>query len=294
MTLERISRGGLDAVRLTDGVIEIVVAATVGPRVIGLGFVGGANLFAELGDAGLDLPDGSRFSFYGGHRLWVAPEVPESSYDPDDEPVALIETPAGLLIEQPPSPRTGLQKSIELAWGAPGSVELTHRVGNVAGPPVELAPWAITQLTPGGTGILPHGTRQPAGPFQASALVVGWPYTDFGDEGIRIGSDVTLIDGTRSSPTKLGTDLQRGWLAYLLGNEIFIKRARHHAGARYPDRGAAAQIYCNQHFIELETLGPLHSLAAGESVTHTESWQLHRTSRPVSVDDVSDFIERSL
>ena len=67
--------------------VGIDLATGFGPRVIALRPDGGDNLFAEFGDLGIDLPDGRRFLFRGGHRLWLAPEVPESTYEPDDDPV---------------------------------------------------------------------------------------------------------------------------------------------------------------------------------------------------------------
>jgi hypothetical protein len=32
-------------------------------------------------------------------------------------------------------------------------------------------------------------------------------------------------------------------------------------------------VYCNDSFVELETLGPLTHLASGASVTHVEHWE---------------------
>jgi hypothetical protein len=41
------------------------------------------------------------------------------------------------------------------------------------------------------------------------------------------------------------------------------------------DHGCNAESYCNDEFIELETLGPLVKLEPGQFVTHTETWELY-------------------
>ena len=67
---------------------EITVATEVGPRILGIKRPGGANLFAELPGIVIETDDGP-FSFYGGHRLWRAPEVAATTYLPDDDPVTV-------------------------------------------------------------------------------------------------------------------------------------------------------------------------------------------------------------
>ena len=39
--------------------------------------------------------------------------------------------------------------------------------------------------------------------------------------------------------------------------------------------GASGQVYSHPTFTELETLGPLATLAPGESVVHQEDWEVH-------------------
>ena len=51
------------------------------------------------------------------------------------------------------------------------------------------------------------------------------------------------------------------------------------AGGEYPDRGASAEVYTNpdpKSYVELETLGPLVTLRAGERITQTNTYTLMR------------------
>ena len=80
--LDRISyRGWENAYRISNGTVELVVLADVGPRVISYSFVGGENIFHEVAEQA-GLRGGKDFRLYGGHRLWVWPEV-ERTYFPD-------------------------------------------------------------------------------------------------------------------------------------------------------------------------------------------------------------------
>ena len=100
MTLETVSFEGHECVRLHDGGVTVMVTTSVGPRVLGL--TGGeGNVMAVLPGAGLERPDGGRFSFIGGHRLWAAPEIPEVTYQPDDRPCAAAEVDGGVRVEAP-------------------------------------------------------------------------------------------------------------------------------------------------------------------------------------------------
>ena len=65
----------------------------------------------------------------------------------------------------------------------------------------------------------------------------------------------------------------------------------HRDDADYLDRGASAQVYRNDRFIELETLSPLTVLAPGERIEHREVWRLHRASVD-SIGDLTEALER--
>ncbi len=43
----------------------------------------------------------------------------------------------------------------------------------------------------------------------------------------------------------------------------------------YPDHGCNSESYCNDKFIELETLGPLDVVSPGQTVLHTEIWEIY-------------------
>lgn len=266
--------------------VTVAVATGFGPRIVGLTPTGGPNLLAELGDLGIDLDDGRRFVFRGGHRLWVAPEVPAITYQPDDMPVAASQDHAATMVQ---GTIGAIEKSIAVEPAVSGAlVTVDHSVTNAGDVAIAVAPWAITQLRPGGVALLPLDVD--AGDdrgLQASHAVVGWRYTDWTVLGSVAGS-VLSMDGRRSTPTKVGTSLGRGWLAYTWDGWLFAKYARPSFPAGV-DHGAQAQIYANSDFVELETLGALVTLEPGATTAHREVWRIWQA--PESLDDIPATVE---
>lgn len=273
--METIKFQSIDCIRLQNSVISLLVTRSVGPRIISLGFKGGANLFAELPDFVTERPDGKLFHFYGGHRLWHAPESMPRTYFPDDGPVDVVQDGFGLSVSSALEDETGIEKSIQisLAEDKP-QVILHHFLTNRGLWPIECAPWAITQLRTGGVAILPQSQQQ-AG-FLPNRSLALWPYTDFASPQVFWGNEYILVHANMKEPFKVGFPNPRGWLAYWLDGTLFVKRTGYDAQAKYYDFGSSSECYCNDRFLELETLAPVEKLAPGDSVKHTETWELYK------------------
>ncbi len=229
----------------------------------------GPNLFAELGELALDHPI-EPFVLGGGHRLWIGPEVPEVTYWPDRGAVR-IEDGDQLVITGPPG--GPVDKSVSV--GSSGDrLVVRHMVRNATEQVMATAPWAITQLPPGGVAVLPTG--RPSNGFQADRSLVLWPYTDPADPGLSFVGTTALVSGTRRTPLKVGSPRDEPALAYLRDGWAFVKVA---AGGRATtvDFGATGQVYVDQNFAELETLGPLVGLEPGETTEHVEQWMVFAT-----------------
>jgi hypothetical protein len=95
------------------------------------------------------------------------------------------------------------------------------------------------------------------------------------------------------APFKIGFPNPRGWLAYWLNGILFVKRAEYQAQASYYDYGSSSECYCNDQFIELETLAPISTIAPHSSVTHVESWSLYKNvERPNGEKDILPLVEQ--
>jgi hypothetical protein len=262
-----------DCVVLENADLELLIPEAIGPRVLSLKFRGSENLFAELPDFTTRRPDGELYHFYGGHRLWLTPEEPMFSYGLDDQQVQISETRDGILVKKSIEPETGIQKSLLFTLDADHpKLIVTHRLSNHGTASIDYSAWAITQLKTGGIAILPQSVT-PTGLLPNRMLGL-WPYTDLASPSLTLGKSFLLLRANLRSPFKVGFPNPRGWLAYWQKGILFVKRANFDPSARYSDYGCSSECYCNEQFIELETLAPLKSLAPGETITHVENWEL--------------------
>jgi len=263
--------------RLANDKVEVLITLGFGPRIIRYGFLEGENEFAEVLDP-TQPPDPTTWHLYGGHRLWHAPEVHPRTYVPDNQPISYEPISEGVRITQPVEALTGIQKSLEV-WLAPeGShVRVIHRLHNLGVWEVRLAAWAITAMAAGGCAILPlppRGTHKThLQPVSALAL---WAYTDLSDPRWTLGRSYVLArqDPLRPMEQKIGLHTPLGWAAYARRGHLFIKRFDYHPDATYPDWGCTVEVFTNERLLELESLGPLTTLAPGEYLEHVEDWYL--------------------
>lgn len=275
--MKMIEHLGLKCIELSNDWLTLWVTQSVGPRILALKTVKGENLFASLPDSTLECPGKGIFHLYGGHRLWYAPEDPKCTYLPDDSPVEIVPHETDLLVRQDVEAETGIQKSlrIHLEPDSP-KVIVEHSLTNHGLSPLTCAPWAITQMNPGGVALLPQNRDFFAdNPTLPNRTITLWPYTDINSVHITWGNDLILVWATMSEGMlKVGFTNPRGWLAYWLKGTLFIKRASFHPDREYYDFGSSSECYCNAEFLELETLGPITTLNPGDSVAHFETWKV--------------------
>ncbi|MGE5603163.1 MAG: hypothetical protein ACM30E_08930 [Nitrososphaerales archaeon] len=274
---------GLPTGSLTGRHLRLEYLEEAGPRIVHLSLLRpdgepGENLMAEVPDIGFSTPYGT-FRLYGGHRLWHSPEAAPRSYIPDNEGCGIDRTENGVLLRGCVEAATGIRKSIDVALAADrAAVALTHRLENCGVWPVELAPWAITQLRLGGVAVFPQTTTKLDGPgLLPNRSLVLWPYARLADPRLSLHDDLYLISATPDAhPVKIGYMNRAGWAAYLVGGVLFIKRWSPCPDSQHVDFGCNCESYCNDRFIEVETVAPLARLEPGQSVTHVEEWELHR------------------
>lgn len=291
--IERIEFGGWpNCLRLANEAIELVATTDAGPRIIRLGFLGGQNLFKTF-DSTLGLSGGDTWRIYGGHRLWHAPEVYPRTYAPDNGPV-VHEWDGKTLSLRMSELDNGVDKELRVTLDPVAPlVEVRHRITNRNSSAVELVPWLISVMAPGGRAIIPQEEHRPhLESLDPACPVVLWRYTDMSDPRWTWGRRYVQLrqDPAATSKQKAGFFNTQGWLAYVLGEETLVKRFPFVAGALHPDMGCNTEVFTDSEMLEIETLGPLSRLAPGTSVEHEETWELlHRSSfeRGSDIDDLT-------
>ena len=289
MQIEKVAyHGWQDCVRLTNGNMELIVTTEVGPRIIYCGFCGGKNLFANMSDE-LGGKGESEFQLRGGHRFWIAPETAEITYEPDNVPVHVALLPDGVHLRQEVGTLSGCQKEITIRMHADANrVDLLHRITNCGQKTLRMAPWALSVMAPGGVAVIPLPPKVPhTESWLHNQLWTIWPYTNLADGRWTLGERFILFrQDANKGPGKIGLLQAEGWAAYQLDTDLFVKRFECDQGATYPDGGVNFETFSNEDFLELESLGGLIDLAPGQSVDHTECWELYTATEPV-VDEQS-------
>jgi hypothetical protein len=279
--------GTTGCVRLANDTVEVVITTAIGPRIIRYAFLGGDNLLGEVPDLVTKTAFGE-WKPWGGHRLWTAPEEMPRSYSPDNSPIEAVVDGGTVRLTQPVEPQTGILKEMTVTLASTGTaVTIGHRLTNKGQWTIELAPWALTILNPGGTVILPQEPyRSHDEALQPVRQVTLWAYTDLSDPRWQIGPKFLRLkpDPGRTGSQKIGIANHQNWAGYLRHGTLFVKRYDWQEGKLYPDGGVNTETYTAASFVELETLGTLGDLPPGASATHEERWYLFKDVKDASAD----------
>lgn len=281
-------KGWHNCYRVTNGEIEAIVTADVGPRIIRFGFVGGQNMFKEYADQ-LGKTGEAAFQLRGGSRVWKAPEDPVATWAPDNVPVNIKVTPTGLIATAPVEPLTKLQKEIEISMAATGTkVTVSNRITNHGLFAIEFSPWVLTMMAQGGmavAGFPPRGTHPQN--LEVTNPLSMWAYTDLSDPRWKFTKKYLTLrqDPNNTSAQKIGSFNVDTWAAYLLNGEAFIKRTKADPTKTYPDFGCSFETFTNNEFLEIETLGPMTNVQPEHTVEQVEQWGLYKNVKPAAITD---------
>lgn len=246
-----------------------------GPRIVRLiPKATGDNLLAETPEYKLESPHGP-YRLWGGHRLWHAPETADRTYVPDDQGLRVVTHSTGVTLIHD-EPRTGIRKEVAIAMSSSAArVRLSHRLTNTGLWPVELAPWAITQLRMGGTAVLPVIPVPGDEGLLPDRVIALWPYSRWDDPRFQPGEKaIQIVSLPIAPPFKIGYLNRAGRLDCRFDDVTFTKRWTPQPDRPHVDFGCNAEVYTNDRHIELETLGPLVRLSPGDTVEHVEDWEV--------------------
>jgi hypothetical protein len=172
-------------------------------------------------------------------------------------------------------------------------VTVRHTAKNEGDEPIQIASWALSVMQPGGIEIIP---QPPLGEHPRDLLpnrgIVLWPYTDLTDPRWHLGRNFfTLRQSVGFPPTKIGLSHREKWIAYIVGDSIFIKTFDHVTGVVYPDGGCNFETFTNDDMLEIESLSPLAALEPGESVSHSENWHLFPIADGIQIESEAALAE---
>lgn len=276
-------------VKLDNGIVDIIVTVSEGPRIIRFGFLGQRNELCD--DAPMTVPVlNEEWRLMGGHRLLHCPEEYPRTYEPDNDSVRWEEIPNGVKVIYEVNKISNIKKEMEITLTPESAeVKVLHKLINNNAWPIKTAPWACTVMAAGGTAIVPFGP-QPSHFKNGAAgarYMTFWPYTDTNDKRIGWKKKYVTVswDAEVEANLKLGLSNRDGWGGYYNNGHLFVVKADYISNMEYPDNGNSFEVFTCDFMVEIETLAPYTILEPGEGATHTEYWNLLENVSPGSWDD---------
>ena len=291
--IEKVSfEGWNNCLKISNGLLEVIVPTEVGIRILGFNVIGKENMI-YLNPEEKGLTGGEKYRFYGGHRIWHTPESFERTYSPDNFPIKVKEIENGLILIQDIEPETFMQKELEIIMD-PGTAKITvkNRIYNKGLWPVETSVWSVTQFEKKGIHVMPVQKDE----FQLPPTwnMSFWSYTNLNDPRLTLNKDYMYLrqdpDYTET-PVKIGFRTRAAWAAFSVKGQLIVKKYEFHEDKIYPDNNCAYETYTNEDFIEMETLSPLTNIQPGDFAEQTEYWYLFDNIE-VKIDD--DYVKQTI
>ena len=278
---------------LSNDSIELLVPLEIGPRIMRFGFCGGQNLFGE-NDEQTGKTRGKEWRIYGGTRLWHAPESIPRSYYPDNDSIEYEWNNNTLNLLQKIESTTRLQKEIIIKMDPNcDMISLKYRIHNRNLWDIKYAPWVLSVMNVGGKAIIPQEPyKSQYEKLTPARPLVLWPYTNMEDPRWKWGKKYIQLshDKNSDSPQKLGLINKTSWIAYNLGENLFIKRYGFEKEASYVDYGVNTEIYTDSNILELETLGKYENILAGDYAEQKENWYIFRAKIDESEESIDNIV----
>ena len=281
-------------VKLENDAVELLITLDLGPRIIYYAAKGGENLFFnDEEDQVVDrspffkelFGEEAEYHFYGGHRMWLAPQYQIHTESPDNDPVLLEEIKNGVKLTCPEAKVIGFISAMTVVLDEEKpEIEVTCEFTNTFEEKKRNAVWQVTQCAPGGVGFFPFmrpfRMRKPfseltladfSKPILPSGSLVMF-LGSLGDQ--RLGLDDRYItlrhSAERKRPIKIGSADTEGWAMYANKGYLLKMSFTHDTEKDYTDFGSSLEAYTSHQFTEIEVLGPIEDWGKGETISMTE------------------------
>jgi hypothetical protein len=276
--------GWADVIFLRNGIVEAVIVPAVG-RIMQLRFSGepdgpfweNAALLGQKLDPAA--PDWVNF---GGDKAWPSPQdewarIAHRPWPPpigfDGLPMEAVRDGSAVMLVSAVDPNYGIRvrRRIELAADR-AVMTITTRFEKTAGPPMEVGVWTITQVRDPAViyAVLADPRRSNAGFVRMSKELPA---------NLKVARDLVALTRALQQSRKIG--VRAATLFWIGQSESLRIDSALAPGAHYPDQESSAEIYTNADplaYVELEILGPIEKLAAGDHIERQSTYTLaHRT-----------------
>ncbi|MBI3416733.1 MAG: hypothetical protein HY043_15695 [Verrucomicrobia bacterium] len=280
-------RGWSDAIVMSNGRVEVVIVPSIG-RVMQFRRVGeqegpfweNSQMFGRAPN-----PTSNEWGNFGADKTWPSPQAdwPKIATRGWPPPPAFDSMPVewkpssvndGLLIS-PVDPYYGIRtiRHIKLPANLP-LMKITTTYEKVQGEPKKVGVWIVTQL------------KDAVGVFapipKASRFAEGFNrQSDQLPANLKFENGLVSLTRNRAGSYKIGTDAST--LLWVGEKEMVRIDSPRSTGAEYPDHSSSAEVYTNPDplaYVELEMLGPLHTMRVGDKISQVNQYMLMRRLLP--------------
>ena len=273
---EKVYEGYGRCVFIENDACTLAVTVDFGPRVIYFSRKGRENVMLEDREQlfTVDVEGYGTWRNRGGHRLWVAPELLPETYYPDEAPVEYKAEGDTVTFTPPVTPFAKQLKTVITLDSEKAMAVVTQSITNVGDKEADFALWSITGLTDGGTAVIPMCTRKSG--YLPNRVMSLWDYSDINDPRFKLTNEYARIRQDKFIPKafKAGFNVEDGFAAYAVNEQIFVKCFGDYEFVKYPDYSCNFEMYTNNKFLECEILGEMRKYQPGETTEVTETWYL--------------------
>jgi hypothetical protein len=241
----------------------------------------GQELLTLIGSA--NYLDAVGSTFWPSPQTWPWPppsEIDSGAYQATVDPSGVIS-----LVGQP-NEATRLRVSKRFAANLTHeSVDIEYSMTNVGLEPVSWAPWEITRMPATGLAFWPTG---------------GAPFGELPLQVTTAAGHTWCEPKQTEGEAKLFADGAGGYLAYLLGDRLLLKRFQDLPASAAAPGEAEIELYVNpdHDYVEVEHQGAYTSIAPGATVTWKVSWYVRQLPSGVSLSpgssDLVAFVTKTL
>ena len=217
-----------------------------------------------IADAKIDEP-GVRLAF-------MSPGQVKTSFDPGLTTAEIVE-PGRFRLK----PADGMQYTVTANPETHANrISFTYELKNVGDQPRTVGCWSVTSFPCDGTIALATGQQRRA----RRRMVLSW-WSRWPMPGLVFGRDAMSFDTAAAKEpgvAKIGLITDAGWVAFVRGQTALLSSVSYDPAATYPEDGPNITVFQTVgpkgSRAETEQMGPLKKLAAGESVSMTETFEI--------------------
>ena len=277
-----------DCFLIENSIVEAVVVPAIG-RVIHFGLAGqksGCFWQNRALDGQLHQKASSEWSNFGGEKCWPAPQSawprlqgrgwpPPAAFD--SLTMQADAASGSIRMTSPLDPALGIQlvRHIELEPGKP-VMRIRSEFRKLFGSPTQISVWTIAQMRE------PERISMLLSPN--SRFAEGYVRLQKGEPAnLKIQGQVLLLSRHPREQVKIGADAAS--LA-CVGPDYVIRIDAQSGPGDYPDGGCLTEVYTSPdplQYVELETLGPLTTIATGDQIDRTTVYTVRPRSTPDAV-----------